>query len=280
MNILSIQSSVVFGHVGNSAARFPLERLGFEVWPINTVELSNHPAHGSFRGRTNDPHEIRELVRGLDERGVLRDCAAVLSGYLGSAANGDAVMRAVRAVKAANPRAIYCCDPVMGERGRGFYVAEGIPRIFAKTALPLADILLPNPFELEVLAGRSCPDLAASVSAARSLLARGPSLVIVTGISVGARRIGAAAVGRRGAWLVDSPRFARAAHGAGDTFAALFLGHYLKCRSPATALARAMSAQHAIMRASARRGGKDLAIIAAQDAFVRPKTLFKAKRLR
>ncbi len=280
MNILSIQSSVVFGHVGNSAAVFPLQRLGFEVWPINTVTLSNHPAHGTFRGCTNESHDINELVRGLGERGVLRDCAAVLSGYLGSAANGGAVLDAVRAVKAANPQAIYCCDPVMGESGRGYYVAAGIPAFFAEQALPLADILLPNRFEIEVLADRPCPDLASSADAAESLLARGPRLVVVTGLPMGERRIAAVAVDRAGAWVVDAPRLELSAHGAGDTFAALFLGHYLRRRSPGVALARAMSAQHAIMRASARRGGAELQIIAAQDAFARPKTLFKAKRLR
>ena len=280
MNILSIQSSVVFGHVGNSAAVFPLQRLGFEVWAINTVHLSNHPAHGSFRGRTSEPQDLNELVRGLSERGVLRDCAAVLSGYLGSAANGGVVLDAVRTVKAANPHAIYCCDPVMGESERGYYVAAGIPAFFAEQALPLADILLPNRFEIEVLAGRPCPDLASSVSAAVSLLARGPKLIVITGLPIGGRRIAAVAVDGTGAWVVDVPRLALSAHGAGDTFAALFLGQYLKRRSPGIALARAMSAQHAIMRASARRGGAELEVIAAQDAFAHPKTLFKAKRLR
>jgi pyridoxine kinase len=204
----------------------------------------------------------------------------VLSGYLGSAANGAAIIDAVRAVKAANPQAVYCCDPVMGESGRGYYVAEGIPAFFAERALPLADILLPNRFEIEVLAGRPCPDLASSAAAAKSLLARGPKLVIVTGLPVGARRIAAMAVDKSGVWVVDAPRLELSAHGAGDTFAALFLGYYLRRRSPGRALARAMSAQHAIMRASARRGGAELQIIAAQDAFARPKTLFKAKRLR
>lgn len=281
MNILSIQSSVAYGHVGNAAATLPLQRLGFEVWPVNTVTLSNHPAHGGFRGRFAEAGELRALVRGIGERGAFAHCDAVLSGYLGEAANGPVVLEAVSAVKRANPNALYCCDPVMGEKDRGVYVRAGIPEFFRDQALAVADIVIPNLFELEFLSGRSAEDVASARAAARALLARGPRLVVVSGLRDKHGAIAVLAVTKDGAWLAETPVLDVAAHGAGDAFAALFLGHYLKRPSVGAALGRAISAQYALMRTTARAKGKGgLALIAAQDAILAPKTLFKAKRLR
>ena len=281
MNILSIQSSVAYGHVGNAAAILPLQRLGFEVWPVNTVTLSNHPAHGGFRGRFSEADELRALIQGIVERGALARCDAVLSGYLGEAANGAVVLEAVAAVKRANPAALYCCDPVMGEKGRGVYVRQGIPEFFRDRALASADIVIPNPFELEFLSGRAIDGIASARDAARAILARGPRLVVVSGLPGPDGTIGVLAVTRDGAWLAETPMLEVAAHGAGDVFAALFLGHYLKRPSIGAALGRAVSAQYALMHATARAKGApgDLALIAAQDAILAPKTLFKAKRL-
>ena len=148
MNVLSIQSSVVYGHVGNRAAVPALERLGHDVWPVDTVAFSNHPAHGSFRGRIVPAAEVRDLIEGLAARGVLGRCDAVLSGYLGDPATGAVVEDAVARVRAANPRTLYCCDPVIGEVGRGAYVRAGVPEAFRDRLVPLADIVTPNPFEL------------------------------------------------------------------------------------------------------------------------------------
>lgn len=281
MNVLSIQSSVVYGHVGNAAATLPLQLLGFEVWPVDTVTLSNHPAHGGFRGRFAGAEELRTLIRGLGERGAFARCDAVLSGYLGEVANGPVILEAAAAVKRANPRALYCCDPVMGEKGRGFYVRAGIPEFFRDRALKAADIVLPNPFELEFLSGRPAEDVPSARAAAEVVLARGPRLVVVSGLAGENGAIAVLAVSKEGAWLTETPRLKVAAHGAGDAFAALFLGHYLKRPSIGAALGRAISAQYALMRATARARTKgDLALVAAQDAIRAPKTLFKARRLR
>src|SRR5476651_1786339 len=106
MNILSVQSSVAFGHVGNSAAVFPLQRLGFEVWPVNTVAFSNHPGYGSWRGRICPADLVAELLRGIAERGVLASCTAVLSGYLGTVDAGIATLDTVTRIKEANPEAL------------------------------------------------------------------------------------------------------------------------------------------------------------------------------
>ena len=95
MNILSIQSHVAYGHVGNAAAVFPMQRLGHEVWPIHTVQFSNHPGYGGFRGASFDAALIDACVEGIAERGALARCDAVLSGYLGGAETGDAILRAV-----------------------------------------------------------------------------------------------------------------------------------------------------------------------------------------
>ncbi|MFC7543031.1 pyridoxal kinase [Siccirubricoccus deserti] len=130
MNILSIQSWVAYGHVGNASAVFPLQRLGAEVWAVNTVQFSNHPGHGGFRGQVFSGGLVRDCVQGIAERGVLPQCDAVLSGYIGEAGIGGAVVDAVRQVKSANPRALYCCDPVIGDAGR-IYVGRAFRRCCA-----------------------------------------------------------------------------------------------------------------------------------------------------
>ncbi len=145
MNILSIQSHVAYGHVGNAAAIFPMQRLGVEVWPIHTVQFSNHPGYGAWRGRVFDAGLISELVEGIAGRGVLATCDAVLSGYMGSRETGEAILDAVARVKAANPKAVYACDPVIGDTGRGIFVAPGIPEFMREQAVPAAEIITPKP---------------------------------------------------------------------------------------------------------------------------------------
>ena len=151
MNILSIQSHVAYGHVGNAAAVFPLQRMGVEVWPIHTVQFSNHTGYGDGRAGCSTPALIREVVAGIAQRGVLGECDGVLSGYMGSADIGAAILDAVATVKRANPAARYCCDPVIGDVGRGIFVREGIPEFMRDKAVPAADIITPNQFELDYL---------------------------------------------------------------------------------------------------------------------------------
>ncbi len=154
MNILSIQSHVAYGHVGNDAAVFPLQRMGVEVWPIHTVQFSNHTGYGDWKGRVFDAAMITEVLAGIEQRGVLGGCDGVLSGYMGSADIGGAILDAVKAVKRANPVAKYCCDPVIGDVGRGIFVREGIPEFMRNEAVPAADIVTPNQFELDFLTKR------------------------------------------------------------------------------------------------------------------------------
>lgn len=279
MRVLSIQSSVAAGHVGNDAARLPLQRLGHDVLALDTVRLAHHPAHGAFRGRVTEADELAALLDGLEAVGALAGVDAVLTGYMGTAANGRVALDAVARVKKRNPRALYVLDPVMGERARGFYVCEKLAAYFRDEALPRADIVLPNPFELDVLTGRHAAGLDQTRTAARTLLTQGPRLVVAKGIETDAG-IGVLAVAREGAWLVETPRVAAPAHGAGDAFAAFFLGHHLKRPSPAWALGRAASAQNALMRATARARTGELALVSGQADWSAPRTLFRARRLR
>ncbi len=283
MNILSIQSAVSYGHVGNSAAVFPLQRLGFEVWPIDTLQFSNHPGYGAFRGRVFEPELVADLVTGMAERGALARCDAVLSGYLGDAATGAVVLDAVARVKAANPKALYCCDPVIGDSGPGVYVRSGIPEFFLERALPAADILTPNRFELEHLTGRPAATIETALAAADLLRAAGPPLVVVTSLDredAPPDTVEMLAVDSRAAWLVRTPRLALSVNGAGDAVAALFLGHFLKTGDTAAALGATASSIFAVLEETQRAGMRELQLVAAQDEIVAPRRRFIAEQVR
>jgi pyridoxine kinase len=277
--ILSIQSWVAYGHVGNAAAVFPLQRLGFEVWAVNTVQFSNHTGYGAWRGAIFEKDAVAEVIAGIEERGVFGACAAVLSGYVGDPSLGTVVLDAVARVRAANPRALYCCDPVIGDFGRGVFVRPGIAEFFATAALPRADIVTPNHFELEHLVGRPVAGLEDAVAAAESLRARGPGIVLVTSLARSAGRIGVLAVGAEGAFLVETPLLPLAVNGAGDAVAALFLGHFLRTGSLAAALEQATAGIFAVLEETAKAGARELRLVAAQDVLVAPDQVFTARKL-
>ena len=279
MNILSVQSWVAYGHVGNAAAMFPLQRLGAEVWAVNTVQFSNHTGYGDWTGRVFGADEIADVIAGIAARGVLGTCDAVLSGYLGDAAIGGAVLQAVGQVKAANPRALWCCDPVMGDAGKGLYVREGVAAFFAGEALARADILTPNHFELEHLTGRRIATLAEAKRAVADLQARGPRCILVTSLATDttpADAIDLLAAEDGAFHLLRTPRVPLAANGAGDAMAALFLLHRLRSGSAAVALAQAASALYGVLHATAEAGARELLLIAAQAELAAPSRRFAA----
>ncbi len=276
MAILSIQSAVAYGHVGNSAAVFPLQRLGHEVWPIDTVQLSNHTGYGAWRGRAWGANDIAEVVRGIDERGAFARCDAVLSGYLGEAALGDAVLDAVARAKAANPQALYCCDPVIGDDHSSIFVRPGIAEFFRERAIPAADIVTPNRFELASLTGTSVANAEGALIAAARLRERGPRLVLVTSLPAASDEIAMMAASGDGAWLVTTPRLPIIANGAGDLTAALFLGFCLRNRDPAAALEQTAAAVFAVIETTWRAGEGELQIVAAQDAMASPTRRFSS----
>ena len=280
MSILAIQSQVACGHVGNAAAVFPLQRLGFEVWPVATVQYSNHPGHGGFRGRAADPDLVADLVAGLAERGVLARCEAVLTGYMGDAALAEAALAAVARTRAANPAALWCCDPVMGDAGTGLYVDPALPDWFRDRAVPRADIVTPNGFELGLLVGRPVATVADALAAARAVRAAGPGIVLCTSLAGTAAtdaEVVALAVTDAGAFVVRVPRLTDAPHGAGDLLTALFLGRFLESRDLAAALSLAVSAVHGVIAASLAAGADELVLVAAQNEIVAPSRLFPAE---
>lgn len=276
MKILSCQSQVAYGHVGNSSAGFTLQRLGFDVTALPTVLFSNHPGHGGYGGRVLPMDLMTELVDGLARRDLLGGHDGVLSGYLGDGAHGEAVLRAV----AANPQAPYLCDPVMGDHGQ-LYVQPDIPQFFAGPALAAASIITPNLFELGLLSQSTPTSLVEAVAAARSLLARGPHLVVVTSVPLDNGDIATAAITTEGSWLVSTPRiaFERPPHGTGDLLAALILAETLDGAAPAAMLERAVSKLYAVLDLTRAQGRYELALIAGQHLLVLPPRHFSAQAL-
>src|SRR3954471_24894236 len=182
MNILSIQSHVAFGHVGNAAATFPLQRIGVGVWPIHTVQFSNHTGYGAWTGRVFEARLITELVDGIAQRGALGQCDGVLSGYMGSAETGAAILDAVARVRAANPKARYCCDPVIGDVGRDVFVKARIQEFMRERTVPAADVVTPNQFELEHLTRLTSGTRRDALAAIDALHALGPNAIMVTSL--------------------------------------------------------------------------------------------------
>ena len=280
MNILSIQSHVAYGHVGNSAAVFALQRLGIEVWPVHTVQFSNHPGYGGWRGRAFDGGLIGDVVQGIEDRGVLKTCDGVLSGYVGSAEIGPAILDAVARVRRANPQAQYCCDPVIGDVGAGVYVQPGVADFIRQHAVPAADVATPNLFELGHLTGRSTRNTGEVLQAAHALRHMGPRIVLVTSLFSDETPEGAielVACDDTSAYRLRTPKLPIAANGAGDLIAALFLAHLLRTGSTPEALSRAASSVFGILKRTAEAGSREILLIEAQDELVKPSATFRAE---
>ncbi|WP_428676269.1 pyridoxal kinase PdxY [Reyranella sp.] len=287
MRFLSLQSHVAYGYVGNRAAAFPLQRLGHEVWAVNTVEFSNHTGYGAWRGRAASAEQVSEIVQGIEALGQFSRCDGLLTGYVGDAALADVVLDTARRVRAANPRAIWCCDPVLGDIDTGIYVKPGIDTFFRDRAIPAADLVTPNHFELEHLTGRTVSTMAEALAAARTLLQGelpGPRLALITSLrraDAAADTIEMVAVTREAAWRVATPMigFEIAPNGTGDAVAALFTAHWISGDEIADALGKAASSIFAVLEATQAMGERELQLVAAQDRLVAPPRAFKAERL-
>jgi pyridoxine kinase len=297
MRILSVQSSVAYGHVGNSAATFPLQRLGHDVWPVLTVHFSNHTGYGSWRGQVLDPAVVSEVIQGIDDLGLLASVDAVLTGYQGSPGVAEVVLETVQRIRRLNPAVVYCCDPVMGDVDRGMFVLPGVPELIRDRVVPVADVVTPNAFELAYLAGvplGDITDLTGLLAAVQTVRAMGPSTVLVTSVSGSVARsvsrsvVGAGssrdddeiamlAVDPTGAFLVRTPRLPISVNGAGDVTAALFLAHLPS--GVQTALARVASSVYAILRRTAEAGAREIQLIQAQDEIAHPACEFEVIRL-
>lgn len=285
-NILAIQSHVVFGHAGNSAAEFPIRRLGVNVWPLNTVQFSNHTQYKKWRGTVMSSSHLIEIVEGIADIDELKRCDAVLSGYMGSSEQGNAIIEIVKRVKAVNPKAIYFCDPVLGHPEKGCFVAPGVDDFLYNTALPTSDIIAPNLLELEVLSGKErINTVDEAIKASRGLCEKGPKVVLVKHLSrAGHRndRFEMLLVTPDETWHVHRPLVdfgAKQPVGVGDMISGLFLANRLLGRSLVESLQYTTSAVYGVMVATLKRGEYELQLVAAQDEIVNPSYAFKAKKI-
>jgi pyridoxine kinase len=272
VKILSVQSWVTCGHVGNAAAMFPLQRLGAEVMAIHTTQLSNHPGHGAFTGSAIPPPEIGRLVDGLAAHGALANCDAVLSGWLARPETGQAVLRAVHLARPA----LWCCDPVMGDDGK-LYVDPGLPEFFREQAVPEAGLLTPNQFELEVLTGQRVATAARALAAGQALRARmhaaGPRLVLISSLTTAEtppEAMDMMLCSAAGGLRLRTRRLPQSFNGAGDTLAALFLFHTLNGLAPEAASIRAASSVAGLLAATAAANSRELLTVEAQTAYTVP----------
>jgi len=288
VKILSIQSAVAYGHVGNSAAVFPLQRIGIEVLPVYTVNFSNHTGYGAWRGPLISPDDVRDVITGIEERGVFADIDVVLSGYQGGEGIADVILDAVARVKAANPAAVYACDPVMGNAKSGCFVAPAIPVLLRERVVPAADIITPNQFELGFLTGTEPADLDSTLASADLARAMGPSTVLVTSVErperpmldSGEETIEMLAVTDDGAWIVQTPRIPMKANGSGDVTAALFTAHLRETGDAATALARTTSSVWDLLRTTFDSGQRELQLVEAQEFYADPRLQFEVSQVR
>lgn len=280
--VLSIQSSVAYGHVGNSAATFPLMRLGVEVWPVLTVHFSNNTSYPSKKGPLLRPDDVHDVVEGIDDLGVLPRVDAVLTGYQGAPAMGAEILDVVALVKTRNPKAVYCCDPVMGDVGRGMYVLPGIPEFIRDQVVPATDIMTPNHYELNFLTGREATSLGEIVAAAHALRAAGPDIVLVTSATVegeAADTVSMIAVNGEGAWRVTTPLLERVFTGSGDLTTAVFLAALLETRSLEAAVGRTADVVYSVLAVTTALDQRELALVAAQDELVKPTHHFEVARI-
>lgn len=283
MKVLSIQSSVAYGHVGNSAAVFPLQRMGIEVMPVFTVHFSNHTGYGAWRGPLLSGTDVREVVTGIEERGGLDDVDIVLSGYQGADDIGDAILDAVDRVKRRNSDAVYACDPVLGNATSGCFVKPEVQELIRDRVLPHADLLTPNQFELGFLTGTDPRSIDETLDAVELLRAQGPRTVLVTSVERPDRpadTIEMLAVGENGAWVVQTPHLPFHANGSGDVTAALFSAHFRRTGDLSFALERSAASVYGLLKNTLESGQRELQLVESQEEYVAPTASFTARRLR
>lgn len=282
MRILSIQSSVSYGHVGNSAAVFPLQRMGFEVMPVYTVMFSNHTGYGSWTGPMISGESVRDIVRGIDDRGGLADVDLVLSGYQGGDDIGDAILDSVELVKQRNPAAVYACDPVLGSAISGCFVAPEVQNLVRNRVVPKADLITPNQFELGFITGTDPHTLEETLRSVELALESGPRTVLVTSVLRPDRpedTLEMLAVTPDGTWIVQTPRLPLKANGSGDVTSALFSSQYLATGDAALALGRTAASMIELLENTLASGQRELRLIESQEAYVSPKHRFEVRQL-
>ena len=283
MSVISIQSQVAYGHVGNSAATFPMQLHGIDVIAVPTTLLSNRPGYPTIRGRVIEAQLVSDLLLGIEERGAVDTSSMILTGYLGSAEIAAVIADFVARAKARNPKLIYCCDPVLGDRDRGLFVKADIPPLVRDRLCPLADIITPNHFEFEWLCGARTTTIDQMIAQAQTLLARGPLTIVVTSAELedtAHDEIETLAVERTEdgvkTWRVRTPKLPISPSGTGDLFAALLVSARSTGADTPEALGRAASAIYAVLERTALRGTEEMRIVESADLLVHPQRRFDA----
>jgi pyridoxine kinase len=283
MTVISIQSQVAYGHVGNSAAVFPMQMHGIDVIAVPTTLLSNRPGYPTIRGRVLDAQLVADLLLGVEERGALDTTKMILSGYLGSPEIAAVVADFVERAKASHPTLTYCCDPVLGDRDRGLFVQADIPSLVRDRLCPLADIITPNHFEFEWLCGAKATTTDQVIAQAQALLARGPSTIVVTSAELADtpdEEIETLAVERSQAWRVRTPKLPISPSGTGDLFASLFVAARVRGSNTPDALGHAASAIFGVLERTAARGTEEMRIVESAELLAHPKRRFDAIAVR
>jgi pyridoxine kinase len=276
-SVISIQSQVAFGHVGNSAAVFPMQMHGIDVIAVPTTLLSNRPGYPTLRGRVLEAPLVADLLAGIEERGAVEDASMILSGYLGSPEIAVVVAHFVARAKAHNGALLYCCDPVLGDRDRGLFVRPEIPPLVRDRLCALADIITPNHFEFEWLSGAKVATIDQLIVQARALT--GPSTVVVTSAELADTpdgQIETLAIERSQAWRVRTPKLPISPNGTGDLFASLFVSARVRTAETPEALSHAASAVFAVLERTAARGTEEMRIVESAAVLVDPKRRFDA----
>lgn len=270
MNILSIQSHVSYGYVGNKAATFPLQALGFEVWPVNTVQFSNHTGYGHWQGDICTAEQVRAVIQGLVSLDLVKQCDAILSGYIGDKEIGQVIIETVQQFRQANPKLIYLCDPVMATpNGKACFVKPDIPDFFRKQSLTMASIITPNHFEAEYLYGKKINSLDDLKQAACFFHSQGILIVIVTSLNLkeknklNVEESTAFLSNHQGKWLaaMPTPNIPAPINGAGDLFSALYLGHLLLTNDALASFRLALNRTYQIVQATHAENRRELKII-------------------
>ena len=267
--VLSIQSSVIFGYVGNNIARPVLQTLGYDVWCVDTVNFSNHPGYGSFTGSVKEAHKIQEEINGLMNLDILNECDAVLSGYLGEVETAKTVSRTIELIKEQNETAIYLLDPVIGDDGQ-IYVKNGLIEAFKNELLPKADVILPNQSELGWLSGLKINDVSSLKTASKYLIKCGAKTVVVTGIPE-IETLTNYVVTSDAFWAISTPKLNRKFSGTGDLFSSLFTGAFLQTKDLYNALNFATEGCSIVVRETQKKDSKELSVLPVLNQFSRIK---------
>ena len=259
--VISIQSQVVFGHVGNSAALFPLCAAGLEVAAIPTVVFSNTPDYPTLRGRALPEDFFADLLLGAIERGLPERADFIMTGYIGSASIAHQAAEFIARAREVNPALVYLCDPVIGDAGPGRYVPEAVVAVIRDELLPLADLCTPNPFELSLLSGQQIARLEDLSTARAALNLREGARVIATGCVLEDSPPGcleSVITGPEGISRHPAPQLPLALAGTGDLFSALIVAGLGRGRTLADAVIAAQELTGIAMREAADLGRQEV----------------------